>query len=61
MKRILVAGAAGFTGFAVCDLLNDRYEVRGIDLNPMPHLADSIAQRLGSVRSAGATDAGDIR
>lgn len=42
MKRILVAGAAGFTGFAVCDLLNDRYEVRGIDLNPMPHLADSI-------------------
>ncbi|MDP7250782.1 MAG: NAD(P)-dependent oxidoreductase [Planctomycetota bacterium] len=42
MKRILVAGAAGFTGEAVCDLLSENYEVVGIDLNPMPHLKESV-------------------
>ena len=42
MKRILVAGAAGFLGVAVCEVLADKYEVRGIDLNPMPHLQDVI-------------------
>ena len=33
MKRILVAGAAGFLGVAVCEVLAGKYEVRGIDLN----------------------------
>lgn len=42
MKRILVAGAAGFTGFAVCELLGSKYQVRGIDLKPMPHLQDAV-------------------
>jgi nucleoside-diphosphate-sugar epimerase len=49
MNRILVAGAAGFTGEAVCDLLSESYHVVGIDLNPMPHLQESIEADLAEL------------
>jgi nucleoside-diphosphate-sugar epimerase len=36
MKKILVAGAAGFTGKAVVDVLSPHYELRLFDLKPIP-------------------------
>lgn len=46
MKKILVAGAAGFTGEAVVDVLAPRYELRLFDLKPLDSDLESIQANL---------------
>ena len=47
IRRILITGAAGTVGSALVKGMKDRYQIRGLDLRPVPELADSM---VGDVR-----------
>lgn len=60
MKKILLAGAAGFTGRAIVDVLSPHYDLRLFDLHPIPGAPDAIQGDLADYDAVrGATDGVD--
>ncbi len=42
IRKILITGAAGTVGSTLVRGLRERYEIRGLDIRPMPELEDSV-------------------
>ena len=47
--KILITGAAGAIGSTLVKGLKDKYQLRGLDLTPMPDLDDTITGDIADV------------